>query len=311
MDMTTMTSAPRRNRGGGMNIRKMHVVYGFLFASPWILGFLLFTLYPLVQAVRYSFMDYNILETPKWTGLENYQRLFTDPTVKIALYNTFYHVIFTVPLTIVVGLGIALLLNTDIRGIAFYRTLYYMPSIVPTVAAAVMFIYVFRPANGLLTVFVNFLGKPFGLRSPIWLGDPAMAKPSVILVQLWKAGSGLIIYLAGLKNISRSYYESAELDGAGVFRKFFAITIPLLTPTLLFQLVMGLISAFQIFTDAFVITAGGPNQMTYYMCFYIYDNAFKYWRMGYACTVAWLLFAIVMILTAINMWMSNKWVHYN
>jgi len=294
-----------------MSIRKMHVMYGLLFAAPWIMGFLLFTLYPLLQAVRYSFMDYNILETPKWTGLNNYRLLLNDPTVKIALYNTFFHVIFTVPLTIIAGLGIALLLNSDIRGIAVYRTMYYLPSIVPTVAAAVMFIYVFRPSNGLLTVAVNFIGKPFGIRSPVWLGDPAMAKPSVILVQLWRAGGGLIIYLAGLKNISRSYYESAELDGAGVFRKFFNITIPLLTPTLLFQLIMGLISASQIFTDAFVITAGGPNQMTYYLCFYIYDNAFKYWRMGYACTVAWLLFAIVMVLTAINMRLSSKWVHYN
>lgn len=289
-----------------LNIRQMNTFYGYLFAMPWMLGFLLFTATPIIQAIQYSLMDYNILQTPKWIGINNYVNIMSDKTFYLALYNTFYYVIFSVPLGIVIGLMLAMLLNNDIKGVAFYRTLYYLPSIVPLVAASVMWVYIFRPNNGLLTLFVKF----FGVRSPVWLADPDWAKPSLIIVSLWSAGGGLIIYLAGLKNIPRSYYESAELDGANAVSKFFHITIPLLTPTLLFQLIMGLIGAFQVFTQAFIITAGGPNQATYFYAFYIFDNAFKYWKMGYASALAWVLFVIIMTLTALNMYFSKKWVHY-
>ncbi|WP_026486780.1 carbohydrate ABC transporter permease [Caldanaerobius polysaccharolyticus] len=286
---------------------RKEAIAGYLFASPWFIGVILFTIYPIIASIVYSFMDYNILETPSWIGIKNYIDMFHDDLFWKSLGNTFYYVVFSVPLTIIIGLAIALLLNNDIKGIAVYRTLYYMPSIVPLVAGSILWAWIFNPNFGILTNLV----ESFGIEAPGWLSDPAWAKPSLILMSLWGAGGGMIIYLAGLKNIPRVYYEAAELDGAGTLRKFFYITLPMLSPTLFFQLIMGIIGSFQVFTQAFIMTNGGPNDATLFYVFYLFNNAFRFWKMGYASALAWVLFAIIMFFTWVNFKMSKYWVFYD
>ncbi len=286
---------------------RREAITGYIFASPWIIGFVLFTAYPIVASIIYSFMDYNILETPRWIGIKNYIDLINDRTFWLSLGNTCYYVIFNVPLNMIIGLSIALLLSMDIKGIAVYRTLYYMPSIVPLVASSVLWSWIFNPNFGILTHTVRLLG----LTPPAWLSDPKWAKPSLIIMSLWGAGGGMIIYLAGLKNIPRTYYEAAELDGASVWRKFIHVTLPMLSPTLFFQLIMGLIGSFQVFTQAFVMTGGGPNESTLFYVLYLYRNAFQFWKMGYASAMAWVLFVIIMFLTWLNFVISKYWVFYD
>ncbi|UVI31245.1 carbohydrate ABC transporter permease [Paenibacillus spongiae] len=289
------------------SMMRKEAMVGYLFASPWFIGLVLFTLFPIAASIRYSFMDYNILQPPVWVGLDNYKALFQDELFWISLYNTFYYVFLSVPLTMIIGLAIAMLLNADIKGIALYRTLYYMPSIVPLVAASILWAWMFDPNFGILTNIVQF----FGLPAPGWLSDPAWAKNSLILMSLWGAGGGMIIYLAGLKNIPKVYYEAAEIDGAGVIHRFFKITLPLLSPTLFFQLIIGIIGSFQVFTQSFMITGGGPNDSTLFYVLYLYNNAFRFWKMGYASALAWVLFVIIMVFTWINFKLSKKWVHYD
>lgn len=300
-------SMPKRRRKPG-RFGCGETIAGFLFASPWLIGFILFTAYPIVSSIYFSLTDYDILSEPMWVGLSNYIEMFKwDPAFWRSLWNTFYYVVFAVPLGMIIGLLIALILNADIKGIAVYRTMYYMPSIVPIVASSILWSWMFNPNYGLLTLAVEALG----LKAPAWLGDPRWAKASLIIMSLWGAGSGMIIYLAGLKNIPKTYYEAAQLDGAGSWTIFWRITIPLLTPTLFFQLIMGIIGSFQVFTQAFIMTDGGPNDATLFYVLHLYRNAFQFWRMGYASAMAWVLFAIIMAFTAVN-WLSSKyWVHYD
>ncbi|AEE95242.1 carbohydrate ABC transporter permease [Mahella australiensis] len=288
------------------SMERSEAITGYLFASPWIIGLALFTIYPIIAAIMYSFMDYNILQEPSWLGVKNYVNMVHDKLFWKSLGNTFYYVIFSVPLSMIIGLAIALLLNMDIKGMAIYRTLYYMPSIVPLVAGSILWSWIFNPNFGILTNLVESLG----LESPAWLADPAWAKPSLILMSLWGAGGGMIIYLAGLKNIPDVYYEAADLDGAGSWTKFVHITLPMLSPTLFFQLIMGVIGSFQVFTQAFIMTNGGPNDATLFYVLYLYQNAFQFWKMGYASALAWVLFAIIMFFTWLNFKLSNYWVFY-
>ncbi len=280
---------------------------GILFALPWLLGFIGLTLYPMILSIYYSFTRYSILETPKFIGMQNYTDLFSDPLFYKSLYNTFYYVILGVPLSLIIGLLIALLLNKDSRGISVYRTAYYIPSIVPLVATTILWKWMFHPSYGILTLAVEALG----LQSPGWLSDPDFAKNSLIIMSLWSAGSGMIVYLAGLKNIPSVYYEAAEIDGAKALSKFFRITIPLLSPTIFYQLIMGLIAGFQVFTQAFILTSGGPNDSTLFYVLYVFNNAFKFWKMGYASALSWILFLIIMVLTFINFLFSKYWVNYD
>lgn len=287
-------------------LRKEHIA-GYLFAAPWLLGMLFFTAYPILASITYSFMDYNILEPPKWAGFANYTTLFKDQLFWTSLYNTLYFVIISVPLTIIIGLLISLMLNKDIKGIAIYRTLYYIPSIVPVVAGSILWAWIFNPNFGILTNVVNF----FGITAPGWLSDPAWAKFSLILMALWGAGGGMIIYLAGLKNIPKVYYEAAELDGANARQSFINVTLPMISPTLFFQLIIGMIGSFQVFTQAFIMTNGGPNDSTMFYVYYLYNNAFRFWKMGYSSAMAWILFVIIMILTWISFRVAKYWVQYD
>ncbi|SEO67575.1 carbohydrate ABC transporter permease [Paenibacillus sp. OV219] len=288
-------------------LARREAIIGYCFASPWFIGLIVFVLFPVFASLRYSFMDYDILQPPKWVGFANYTALLHDNLFWRSLYNTLYYVVFSVPLTIILGLAIALLLNIEIKGIAIYRTLYYIPSIVPMVAASILWAWIFDPNFGILTNFVHL----FGLSAPGWLSDPAWAKNSLILMSLWGAGSGMIIYLAGLKNIPKVYYEAADIDGAGTIQKFFHVTLPLITPTLFFQLIIGMIGSFQVFTQSYIITGGGPNDSTLFYVLYLYNNAFRFWKMGYASALAWVLFFIIMFLTWLNLKLSKRWVNYD
>ena len=294
---------------GGKRVywKKKEAIAGYIFALPWILGFLGFTAYPMIMSIIYSFMDYNILQQPVFVGFRNYITLLNDKLFYTSLYNTFYYVVFGVPLSMLIGLAIALLLNKEIKGMSLYRTFYYMPSIVPLVASTILWGWMFHPSYGLLTIAVEMLG----ITAPGWLSDPGFAKNSLIIMALWGAGSGMIIYLAGLKNIPNVYYEAANIDGANTMQKFFKITLPLLSPTLFYQLIVGLIGGFQVFTQAFIMTDGGPNDSTLFYVLYLFNNAFKYWKMGYSSALAWILFVIIMIFTLINFALSKRWVYYD
>ncbi|HMO04260.1 MAG TPA: extracellular solute-binding protein [Kiritimatiellia bacterium] len=279
---------------------------GVICALPWIIGFIVFTGGPMLFSIVISFCRYDILNPAVFTGLDNYTFMFSqDDLFWKSLGNTLFMVI-GIPLGMAVGLGMAILLTQKVRGIAVWRTLFYLPSIVPMVAASILWIWIFNPQSGLL----NGLLASIGITGPEWLQDKDTSKWALILMGLWTAGGGMIIWIAGLKGISDSYYEAAAIDGANTWQQFRYITIPMLTPYIFFNLIMGLIGTFQIFTQAFIMTSGGPVNSTLFYAYYLFNNAFRYLNMGYAAAMAWFLFVIVLLLTAFQMRLSKRWVHY-
>ncbi|HMP74499.1 MAG TPA: extracellular solute-binding protein [Kiritimatiellia bacterium] len=279
---------------------------GVLCALPWILGFILFTGGPLLFSILISFTRYDILNPAILLGLDNYVAMFTsDELFFKSLWNTLFMII-GIPLGMAIGLGMAILLTQKVRGVAIWRTFFYLPSIVPMVAASILWIWIFNPQSGLLNGFLAYLG----ITGPLWLQDQNTSKWALILMGLWTAGGGMIIWIAGLKGISETYYEAAAIDGAGKWKQFLYITLPMLTPYIFFNLVMGLIGTFQIFTQAFIMTGGGPVNSTLFYAYHLFNHAFRYLNMGYAAAMAWFLFLIVLLLTAFQMRMSKRWVHY-
>jgi multiple sugar transport system permease protein len=294
----------RATRARGF-FRREHYA-GYLFASPWFFGFLVFGGGPILFSLVMSFSEYDVVSPPKFVGLDNYVKLLTDdPLFYKSLWNTGFMAL-GIPLGMAVGLGIALLLNHEIRGMAVYRTFYYVPAIMPAVAASILWIWIFSPEDGIL----NALLARIGIAGPAWLHNERWSKPALILMGLWGAGSGMIVWLAGLKGIPAHLYEAAEIDGAGVWRKFFSVTLPMLSPYILFNVIMGLIGTFQIFTQALIMTQGGPLDSTLFYAYALFNNAFRYMRMGYASAMAWILFAIVLILTVVQLRVSKRWVYY-
>ena len=286
--------------------RKGQWKQGLICALPWLLGFVIFTGGPLLFSIVISFCRFDVLNPAVFLGLHNYRTMFfQDGLFWKALYNTLFMVI-GVPLGMALGLGMAVLLNQKVRGVAVWRTLFYLPSIVPAVAASILWIWIFNPQSGLLNGMLSLLG----IHGPNWLQDEHTSKWALIIMGLWGAGGGMIIWLAGLKGISRTYYEAAEIDGAGPWQRFIYITIPMLTPYIFFNLVMGLIGTFQIFTQAFIMTQGGPVNSTLFYVYHLFNNAFRYLKMGYAAAMAWFLFLVVVILTAVQVKLSQRWVHY-
>lgn len=280
---------------------------GYLGISPWVIGFLLFTLGPILASLYFSLTQWNIVETPKWVGLANYVKLITDdPLFTKALQVTFSYVAMAVPLRLVVGLGLSLLLNLKIRGMDFYRTVFYLPAVLSGVAVALMWIWILHPEMGV----VNNLLALFGIRGPRWFWDPSTALISVVIMQLWYVGGSAVIYLAGLQNIPPHLYEAAEMDGANRWARFWSITLPLLTPTLFLQLVTNLIDAFQVFTSVYIITQGGPLRATWMYMLYLYEQAFQEFNMGYASAMAWILTIIIVVLSIIVFRTSDRWVYY-
>jgi len=279
---------------------------GWVCALPWIVGFIVFTGGPILFSIIISFCEYDILNPARFTGLLNYRLMFTqDPLFWKSMWNTVFMVI-GIPLGMALSLGIAILLNLKVRGVAVWRTFFYLPSIVPAVASSILWIWIFNPSGGLL----NNVLLTFGIHGPNWLQSEDTSKWSLIIMGLWGAGGGMIIWLAGLKNISESYYEAAGLDGANTWQKFVHVTLPLMTPYIFFNLIMGLIGTFQIFTQAFIMTQGGPVNSTLFYAYHLFNNAFRYLHMGYAASMAWVLFLIVFALTIVQMRLSQRWVHY-
>ncbi len=280
----------------------------YLFILPWLLGFLAFTLGPILASLGLSFTQYDMMLAPKWVGVEQYQRLFHDPLFYQSLWNTLYIVLLAVPTSMLSSFAIAMLLNQNVRGMAAYRTAYYMPSIVPAVASAALWMYLLQPQWGV----VNGILKGLGLPAPGWLASKAWAKPAIVLVMVWASGGTMIIYLAGLQDIPESLYEAAEIDGAGRWGKLWNVTLPLMTPTIFFTLVMNIISTFQVFAVVFVLTdgMGGPVNSTLVYLIYIYRNAFVFFKMGYTSAMAWVLFVIILALTILQFKTASFWVYY-
>jgi multiple sugar transport system permease protein len=279
---------------------------GLFFISPWLIGFMVFTIYPFIASLIYSFSVYNGVTASKFVGLKNYIQLFQDPKFYTALYNTFYYAIIAVPLGIVLGVLVALLLNQPIKFLSFFRTAIYIPVIVPTVAVSILWIWLLNPDVGL----INWLLSLFGIKGPGWLADPKWSKMALILMAQWGIGQSVLIYLSGLKNVPKELYESADIDGANGFTKFFHITLPMITPLILYNLIMGVIGSLQYFTQAYVMTNGGPMNSTLFYALYLFQNAFQFLSFGYASAMAWILFIIIAIIVYILLKTSARWVFY-
>jgi len=281
---------------------------GILFALPWLLGFAIFIAYPLCASLYYSFCTYDAIRPARWVGLQNYQRLFfEDPLFWKSLSNTLYMVAFGLPIGLVASLGIAMLLNQKVRGIALYRTLYYLPSITPVVATSILWMWLLNPEMGLVNLFLKGVGVA---NPPAWLTDPFWSKPALILMSLWGVGGGMVIYLAALKDVPEALYEAAALDGASRWNQFRHVTLPMISPVIFFNLIMGLIGSFQYFTQAFVMTNGGPQDSTTFYALHLFNKAFLDFKMGYASAMAWILFLITLVGALLVFRTSARWVYY-
>lgn len=302
--MAVQTQTLRRARIS--TLRRREAISGYLAIMPWLLGYLIFTAGPMLFSAYLTFTKWELLTPPRWIGWGNFQFLLVDKTFRTALWNTFLFTVLSVPLQLLVALGVALLLNLGIRGKNWYRAIIFLPSQTPIVANALLWFFIFSPTYGLANVVMDV----FGLPQQRWLWDVQLVKPALIVMAIWGFGGAMIIFLAGLQNIPQSFYEAAEIDGAGTFAKFLHITIPLLSPTIFFNLVIGLIGAFQIFTPVYIMTRGGPGTASMMLGMYIYRHGFEQFNMGYASLLAWVLFVIVMLLTLLQFAVAKRWVHY-
>jgi multiple sugar transport system permease protein len=298
-----------QSRGfAGINRKELkQIAIGLAFISPWVIGFLALNLYPIAASFYYSLTRYSPISEPTFIGLRNYEQLlFTDTLFGVAVSNTLYYVIYYVPLSNVLALMLAMLLNTKVPGLRFFRTIFYLPSILPTVAIAVVWIWLMHPQYGIVSAIMSALGLP----AISWFTDPNWSKPGLILLSLWGVGWMMVTYLAALQDVPQEYYESASLDGANAWAKFRNVTIPLISPVILFNVIICLISSFQYFTEAYIITQGGPSDSTLFFSLYLFQNAFSYFKMGYASAMAWMLFIIILILTILIFRTSARRVYY-
>lgn len=280
---------------------------GYAFIAPWLLGFLVFTLGPFLSSVYLSFTRYDIVSSPKWIGAANYALMLGDQTFWSSLLLTFEYALVAVPLGIVAGVALALLLNAQIRGVGVFRTIFFIPSIVPMVATTVVFIWLLNPQIGL----VNRLLGGLGIIGPAWLKQPIWTFWSLILMSLWSVGGSMVVYLAGLKDIPTHLYEAARLDGANAWQRMRYVTLPMLSPVIFFNLVMGVISAFQYFTQPYMLLQqAAPEESTRFFAVYLFERAWRYLDMGYASAMAWVLFLIVVLVTGLLFRTQKRWVHY-
>jgi len=280
-----------------------------MFIFPWVVGLLVFTIYPIVASGYYGFTKYSVLKPPEWIGLENYRVMFAEDKLFFkSLTNTLYFVALSVPLSTAIPVTLALILNVKVKGMAFYRTAFYLPSIMPAIASSMLWLWILNPQYGLANEILRILGlRPIG-----WLTTPQWSKPSLAAMTLWGAGGGIVIFLAGLQDIPIHLYEAAELDGANAWQRMIGVTLPMLTPSIFFNLVIDMIYYFQYFTQAYIMTggSGGPLDSTLFYGMLLFRNAFEYFNMGYASAMAWLLFIIVFGITFALYTSSDRWVHY-
>lgn len=279
---------------------------GYIFISPWLIGFIVFLIGPIIASLYLSFTDYKPGQVPVWMGLSNYARMFGDDLFYHSLQVTLTYTLFSVPLGLITALGLAVLLNQGVRGLRFFRTAFYLPSLISGVAVAIVFSWFFNKQFGVFNFFLGLLG----IQGPNWLGDPDWTMPAFVMMSLWSVGGTVVIFIAALQGVPVELYEAAELDGAANWRRFINITLPLISPVLLFALITGVIATFQTFAVSYIMTGGGPANASLFYLLYLYRNAFSWFEMGYASALAWFLFVIIMICTAILLRTSDMWVHY-
>ena len=314
---------------------------GYLFISPWLIGFIVFSLGPLIAAVVISFTSWDLIGSAKFVGVENYRELARDPLIAKSLFNTFFYAAFAVPLGVALALFLAILLNRKIPGISVYRTIVYLPAVTSGVAIALLWKLLFNADSGLINEVLRLFGSwyaaiidwvalagssratPAAVRfvlealqrmgapePPGWLSDPVWSKPALVVMSLWAVGAPTIIFLAGLQGIPRQLYEAAQIDGAGKFGKFRHVALPMLSPLIFFNLVMGFIGAMQVFVQVFIMTEGGPQDSTLFYVLYLFKQAFQYLKFGYGAAMAWLLFFVILAATLVQFVLSKRWVQY-
>lgn len=286
--------------------RQREALVGYLFLSPWILGFLIFLVGPMVASIYLSLTEYKVIKAPVWIGLANYVRMFSDELFYHSMKVTVTYTALSVPLGIVAALAVAVLLNQRIVASGLFRTIFYLPSVISGVAVAIVFAWIFNFRFGILNYFLSLVGIP----GPNWLGHPRWTLWAFVLMSLWGIGGNVIIFLAALQGVPVPLYEAAKIDGAGNWRRFWAITLPMISPAILFVLIMGVIGTFQTFTQSYVMTGGGPANATLFYLLYLYRNAFNWFEMGYASAMAWVLFLVIMVCTLLLWRSSARWVYY-
>ncbi|MGQ9555998.1 MAG: carbohydrate ABC transporter permease [Anaerolineae bacterium] len=290
-----------------MSERQREALDFYIGISPWAIGFLLFGGGPIIASFVLSFMDWKILAAPHWTGFANYRHLLLgDKIFRASLGNTLYYTAFSVPLGILASMMLAFLVNQKVAGQNIFRTIYYLPSVTSGVAVALLWVWIFNANFGL----INYALSLIGIRGPGWLADVRWAKPALVLMSLWGVGGGMVIFLAGLQGMPEHLYDAAKIDGAGAWTLLRHLTLPMLTPTIFFMLVTSVIGSLQTFTNVYVMTNGGPGTATLMYGLYIYQNAFTFLKMGYACALSWVLFGIILGLTWLQFRVGSRWVYY-
>ncbi len=292
-------------------LRKRETLAALLFISPWLIGFLVFTLGPMLASLYLSFTNYDVLSSPSFVGLDNYSRLIDDPKVTKSLFNSFFYTVLHVPLSIFVSLALAMLLNSVKRVAGFFRTIFYLPSITPAVAIGTLWLWLLNPRVGLVNRGLELIG----INGPAWTSDPNWVKPGIVLMSLWSLGTTIIIYLAALQDVPKEMYEAAQLDGASTWQQFTKITLPMISSVIFFTVIVNTIASIQIFTEVYTMYFGSMNATSatdsaLFYVIYLFRTAFEYLRMGYASAMAWILFAIILILTIVQMRLSKRWVYY-
>ena len=296
-----------------LNLREH--IEGYLFISPWILGMVLFALGPILASFGLAFTRWNLFTEPEYVGWANFQKLAHDPLFYKSVFNTIYYTVFAVPLGLVLALGLAMLVNHRLRGVNFFRTAFFLPNVVAGIAMLLLWKWLFDPNFGLINLFLDWTGlmavfEWTGIGRPQWISSRAGAMPGLVFMSIWGLGGSMMIFLAGLQNIPRELIEAAELDGAGPWKRFRYVTVPLLTPTIFFLTMVGVIGSLQVFNQAYVMTQGGPAHATLFYVLYLFQTAFERFQMGYACAMALVLFIITLIVSLIQLAMGKKWVHY-
>ena len=298
-----------------MKLKLREHLEGYLFISPWILGMLLFALGPILASFGLAFTRWNLFTEPEYVGWANFQKLAHDPLFYKSVFNTIYYTVFAVPLGLVLALGLAMLVNHRLRGVNFFRTAFFLPNVVAGIAMLLLWKWLFDPSFGLINLFLDWTGlmavfEWIGIGRPQWISSRAGAMPGLVFMSIWGLGGSMMIFLAGLQNIPRELIEAAELDGAGPWKRFRYVTVPLLTPTIFFLTMVGVIASLQVFNQAYVMTQGGPAHATLFYVLYLFQTAFERFQMGYACAMALVLFIITLIVSLIQLAMGKKWVHY-